>query len=213
MSPDPMRTADHPSSRRVRPWSLLRIAVALASLLILASAVAVAPAAVKVLDLAGHYVDPFGAHRARATVFIFIRSDCPISNRYAPEIERLDQEFAPQGVVFWLVYVDPRESVDAIRKHLREYGYHLSALRDSEHELVKMTGVEVTPEAAVFVPARTDQQMVYRGRIDDRYVDFGKSRPAPTTRDLEQILQQIIDGKAVKPETTHAIGCFISDLK
>jgi len=76
-----------------------------------------------------------------------------------------------------------------------------------------MTGVQVTPEVVVFVPGRTGQKMVYRGRIDDWYVDFGKARPAPTTHDLEQVLQEIVAGRQVTPETTHAIGCFIADLK
>ena len=31
------------------------------------------------------------------TVLIFISTDCPISNRYAPEIKRLHDEFAPKG--------------------------------------------------------------------------------------------------------------------
>jgi len=34
-----------------------------------------------------------------------------------------------------------------------------------------MARVKVTPEAAVFM---VDGHEVYRGRIDDRYVDFGK---------------------------------------
>jgi hypothetical protein len=55
--------------------------------------------------------------------------------------------------------------------------------------------------------------MVYRGRIDDRYVDFGKTRPAPTNRDLERVLEAILAGKSLSSETTPAVGCFIPDLK
>ena len=63
----------------------------------------------------------------------------------------------------------------------------------------------------VFVPDKSKKwQMVYRGRIDDRYVAFGKMRPAPTVRDLEQVLEAIIAGKEVKTKVTKAVGCFIS---
>jgi hypothetical protein len=55
--------------------------------------------------------------------------------------------------------------------------------------------------------------MVYRGRIDDRFVAFGKTRAAPTTHDLDQILEEIIRGKSISNKTTTAIGCFISDLR
>jgi hypothetical protein len=146
----------------------------------------------------------------KATVFVFIRTDCPISNRYAPEVRRLNEKFANTGVKFWLVYPDPGESTDVIRHHVKEYHYRLSALRDPEHKLVKITGAQVTPEAAVFL---ANGRMVYRGRIDNRYVAFGKTRPSPTARDLEQVLQDILEGKQVTSKTTTAIGCFIPDLQ
>jgi hypothetical protein len=76
-----------------------------------------------------------------------------------------------------------------------------------------MTGVRVTPEVAVFVPYTSGARMVYRGRIDDKYVDLGKERPQPTTHDLERVLMAIVEGKHVAPTMTRAVGCFISDLE
>ncbi len=162
------------------------------------------------LDLQGRQVDPLKQTDAKATVFLFTRTDCPISNRYAPEVLRLHAKFKSDNVRFWLVYPDPDESVKAIREHVKEYGYSFSVLRDPHHRLVKKTQVKVTPEAAVFVPAR---RMVYRGRIDDRYVDFGKARATPTQNDLEQALQAILEGRPVDRAMTPAVGCFISDLQ
>ena len=161
-------------------------------------------------DLDGRQVEPLLAKDAKAIVFIFIRTDCPLSNRYAPEVRRLDNKFAKSGVRFWLVYPDSDESGEIIRNHIKEYQYRLSALRDPEHKLVKMTGAQVTPEAAVFSPSG---RMIYRGRIDDRYVALGKARPAPTTRDLEQVLEAILEGRQITNKTTAAIGCFIPDLR
>ena len=43
------------------------------------------------------------------TVLIFVSTDCPVSNRYAPEITRLLEEFSPRGVRFQLVYPNPLE--------------------------------------------------------------------------------------------------------
>lgn len=167
------------------------------------------PLKLRLLDLDGHAVDPFAQKQARALVFLFVRSDCPVSNRYAPEIQRLHAEFVSQGITFWLVYPDANAGPDAIRAHLHEYHYQLAALRDPRQALVKATGAQVTPEAAVFVRGR----QVYRGRIDDRYVELGKERPAPSTHDLEQVLQTLARGETPKPRTTPAVGCFISDLR
>jgi hypothetical protein len=163
-------------------------------------------------DLTGRAVNPIRAKGARATVLIFFRTDCPISNRYAPEIQRLEAEFMPRGVVFWLIDPDPLQPAPAIRAYLAQYGYKDAAhvLRDPSHVLVKETGVEVTPEAAVFSGSGN---MLYRGRIDDWYVRLGQYRPAPTTNDLEAALKAILAGQPVKPRTTPALGCFIADLQ
>ena len=167
------------------------------------------PAQSRLLDLNGQEVDPLQDATARAIVMIFIRTDCPISNRYAPEIRRLHEKFASSGVAFWLVYPDAGEAVEVIRQHVKDYEYRLRVLRDPRHALVKMAGVRVTPEAAVFVAGR----LVYRGRIDNRFVAFGKARPAPTAHDLEDVIAAVLKGRTPATEiTTPAVGCFISDL-
>ena len=160
-------------------------------------------------DLAGTLVDPL-ASDADATVFVFARTDCPISNRYAPEVRRIHESFAAQSVAFWLVYVDPNESVEEINRHIAEYGYELDVLRDPEHRLVDRTGVRVTPEVAVF---SNRGEMVYRGRIDNRFPDFLKARAAATVHDLVQALEATLDGKAVENPRTDAVGCYIEDLR
>jgi hypothetical protein len=169
-----------------------------------------ADAHVRVLDLADKLVDPFDQPGARAIVVIFTRSDCPIANRYAPEIQRLHRAFGPKRVAFRLVYLDAGEPVSAIRTHLRQYGYDIPALRDPRHVLVSLTGARATPEAAVFTAER---RMVYRGRLDDRYVDLHKVRAAPTRHDLREVLTALVAGTPVQPRTTDAIGCFIADLR
>jgi peroxiredoxin len=166
-----------------------------------------------VLDLAGNRVDPRPRSGAGPAVLVFVRTDCPISNRYAPELRRLQDRFARKGVAFWLVYPDPAETPEAIRRHQRDFGLGFRALRDPQHEMVRETQVTVTPETAVFVASADGPRIVYRGRIDDRYVDFGRSRSAPTTRDLRAVLQALAAGSTLTPRTTPAVGCFIAPLE
>lgn len=167
-----------------------------------------------VVTLDGGHIDPFRvAPASRATVFVFTRTDCPISNRFAPTIEQLRRDFEPQGVRFWLVFVDPDEPAAAIRAHLTEYGQQATALRDPRHTLVEFSGATITPEAAVYVSSDGPARLAYRGRIDDRYVDFGRARPQPLKRDLREALEAVLAGRAVVPQTTPAIGCIIADLR
>jgi hypothetical protein len=161
-------------------------------------------------DLNGRRVDPFeAAPGTNAIVFIFTSAECPISNRYAPDVQRLHRRFAPEGVQFWLVYPNPADSPDIITRHVRNFSYPMRALRDPQHELVKLVGATVTPEAAIYHPTG---RMIYRGRIDDRNVSLGVERPAPMRKDLEEALSDTLAGKAVSGRVTQAVGCFIADF-
>jgi AhpC/TSA family protein len=186
-------------------WAVVPLASVLAG-----PAAAGTPAVSLVVDLSGRAVDPLPARGAGPTVLVFTRTDCPLSNRYAPTLRRLHDRFASRGASFWLVYPDGTEPVDAIRRHGRDFGFGFPALRDPDHALVALTGATVTPEAAVFVPDAEGPRMVYRGRIDDRAVEVGRTRPRATTRDLEQVLEALAAGGTVTPRTTAAVGCFIA---
>ena len=166
--------------------------------------------ALTVFDLAGHALDPFDATDAKAIVFIFISTDCPISNRYAPEIRRVEEEFARSGVRFWLVYADADTSSDAIQKHVKDFHLPQQVLRDPRQTLVRLAQARVTPEGAVFLPGG---RLVYHGRIDNRYADLGKERPEATQHDLEEVLKAIVQGKPVPYSTAKAVGCYIPEPK
>ena len=157
--------------------------------------------------LAGLILSLLVAQADRPTVYVFTTTDCPISNRYAPEIQRLAAKFGGQAK-FVLVYPVPADSPELIRDHTRKFAYSLDTLRDTGQKLVKQTGVTVTPEVAVM----RGSTVLYRGRIDDRYLAFGKDRPAPTKRDLEDALTAIAAGQTVAVRETQAIGCFLTDL-
>jgi AhpC/TSA family len=164
---------------------------------------------IRLLDLSGKPFDLWEQARS-ATVVLFARSDCPISNRFAPEIRRLYETYHSKGVEFFIVYVDPHEKPESIRRHLQEFQYPCQGLRDPTHTLVSLCGATVTPEAVVFSQNR---EMIYRGRINDQYVDFGKARTEPTTHDLGDAIESALSGQSVANPRTKAIGCLIKDLK
>lgn len=141
------------------------------------------------------------------TVYVFTTTDCPIANRYAPEIHRLASKFGAQAE-FVLVYPSAADTEIAIRAHKQKFAFALTSRRDTDQKLVKMTGATVTPEVAVM----NGDRLLYRGRIDDRYVEFGKDRVKPTTRDLEDALTAAVAGKPIAVKETRAVGCIIADL-
>jgi hypothetical protein len=122
----------------------------------------------------------------------------------------LYEAFEARGMRFWLVYPNPADSPEVIRRHLDAFSYPMRALRDPEHRLVKRANVTVTPEAAVFDKRG---QLTYRGRIDDRYASVGLERPTPTQHDLYDALKNTLAGERVVRPTTQAVGCFIADFR
>lgn len=161
------------------------------------------------VNLEGRLVNPLTANRDKIVVLIFLRRDCPVSSRYAPAIQQISQQYS-RNAAFWLVFPDQSDSPDAIRKYLSDYGYHLPAVRDPEHALVKLSGVQITPEVAVF---DRSHQRVYEGRIDDWYIELGRARPAPTTHELEDAIHAALSGNGVARSEVRGVGCYISDLE
>jgi hypothetical protein len=161
------------------------------------------------VDLDGAVVDPLKASSGKVVVLIFVRVDCPISNRYSPTIQEISRKYAGRAA-FWLVYPDRSESAEQIRKHEKEFGYELPTLRDVQRSLVDESHAQTTPEAAVF---DANRKLIYHGRIDNLFEDFGRARPAATTHELDEAIHAALDGKEVAKASVPGVGCYISDLK
>lgn len=160
-------------------------------------------------DLDGKPVDAFAVSGGRVVVLLFVRTDCPIANRYAPRLQKLSEKYRGKAE-FWLVYPDREQTASEIRAHREDFHYSIAALRDTRHALVKRAQATITPEAAVF---DSSGRLLYHGRIDNWYEDFGRSRARPTTHELEGAISAALQGKTATPDHAAAVGCYISDLK
>ena len=77
-----------------------------------------------------------------------------------------------------------------------------------------MTGATRTPEAAVFIHEGPASRLIYRGRIDNRYIDIGRARPKPTSHDLQNAIDSALSGGVgATPRITQPVGCIIADLE
>jgi hypothetical protein len=142
----------------------------------------------------------------RWSTLVFVRSDCPISNQYAPEIRRIHADYAINGVEFFLVYIDRHLTEEAVREHLEEFGHTLPAILDSDHVLVDKAGATITPEVAIFSEGA---ELEYRGRINNLYPTLGRPRRQVTEHDLRNALDDLVQGRPVRTPVTQATGCYI----
>ncbi len=142
---------------------------------------------------------------AQFDLLFFISSDCPISNRYAPAIVRMCRDYQPRGVRCFTIYPDLTDARTIVR-HRQEYGLGtIPAILDRDYRLVRAVGPRVTPEAAIYSAAGR----LYRGRIDNLYIDVGRSRRAATRNDARLALDEALAGRAITMPETEAVGCVI----
>jgi thiol-disulfide isomerase/thioredoxin len=149
-------------------------------------------------------------NRERATVFIFVATDCPNSNTYAPVLARLYRQYSGRGVTFFNVYSDPAENASSVHKHDTDFEVPFRALLDPHQALARETGARSTPEVVILGPRG---QQFYRGRIDNRFIEPGKTRFQPTENDLEEALDAILAGKTPPHPVTRTIGCAIPGIQ
>ena len=77
---------------------------------------------------------------ASGRVLFFIRHDCPICNRYVPEMNRIVQDYRSRGFGFTAVYSEVDFSHEDVQKHAREYHFDFPFVIDSDHRFAAQFG-------------------------------------------------------------------------
>jgi len=162
------------------------------------------------VDLSGSPISDLGGPGVKFIVLVFAATDCPISNRYVPEIARLNKEFSSRGVRLWWVFPNASDNAHLVSQHNRDFAIHENSMLDVSQATTRRANASVTPEAAIFT---ADMREVYHGRIDDRYLDVGKERPQAAHHDLELAISAALAGKPVPQPGGPSVGCSIVFLQ
>jgi len=185
----------------------MRLSYLMAALFIACAVVAAAGGSQdRVPDIDGRPLTPLQP-AAKAGVLFFVSTDCPISNSFAPEIQRICKDYAAKGVGCSLVYEDFPVNASIVRKHLDEYGYdRISAIVDGDRRIASQAHATIAPQAVVIDSAG---KIRYRGRINNFYAALGRPRQVVTVHDVRDALDAVLTGKTVSNPETRALGCYI----
>jgi hypothetical protein len=156
------------------------------------------------LDLEGRAHRPGDGEDCQAVVLVFMTTECPISREYVPELNRLAATAADKRVKFLGVLCEEGLSRAKAVEFDKQFDVAFPLLFDVSGEIAAALGPTHVPEA--FVLDR-GANVVYRGRIDDRYGDLGKKRPAPTTHELADAIDAVLAGKPIEVARTTPVGC------
>ena len=137
-----------------------------------------------------------------ATVVVFVANGCPTARAYTDRLIALHREWAPRGVNIIAVNsnnasLSPADTeAEMARRH-----FPFPYLKDAGAALARSLDARVTPHA--FVLDR-DMAVVYSGRIDD-----SRLGDKITTRDLNDAIAAVVQGRPVPSSHTEPFGCSI----
>lgn len=142
----------------------------------------------------------------KATVFIFLATECPLSQSYTNTITRLNEKYREEKIKFFAVFPGGKVEVNDIETFRNNYNFNLKSLLDEKKELTELLKATITPEAFVL---DSKLQTLYSGRIDDWAPALGTKKQVVTSHDLDNALSAIVTGKDIPVKHTKAVGCFI----
>jgi peroxiredoxin len=143
--------------------------------------------------------------RGHTVVLVFIGLECPVANAYVPEVQSQITATKDQKVLWFGVHSEPGVTKDEATKHAAEYKLTMPILLDGEQKLAAMVGAKKLGQVVVI----QDMQVVYRGRIDDRWAANGKRRDQPGTHELQDALAAIAKKQPIAVSETESYGCPI----
>jgi peroxiredoxin len=137
-------------------------------------------------------------------VLVFLGTECPLANLYAPRLAELARTRA--GVRFLAINPVPQDTSAVLARFARQHRLPFPAVKDPDARVAGLCGVSRTPEVVLLDSQRRVQ---YRGRIDDQYEPGGKNRGKPTRHDLAEAVRELVAGRPVSVPAAQAFGCLI----
>ncbi len=141
-----------------------------------------------------------------ATVLTVTCMHCPYVIAWNPRLRVAAEEYGPRGVRFLGIHSNdasryPADSIDHIRRFVRDQDWPYPFLHDESQEVARALGAEVTPHVFVL---DGEQRLVYRGAPDADHQD-----PAQDAAWLREALDAVLAGDEPERAETPARGCSI----
>ncbi len=160
------------------------------------------------LDINGKTVSLSDLRGKKGLVVVFMCNHCPYVKHIAPQLVRVVEDYADQGIAFVGISSNdaeayPDDSPEAMKQEAAKQGYTFPYLHDADQSVAKAYRAACTPDFFIF---DANQQLVYRGQMDD-------SRPKTdrplTGKDLREALNCLVEGKPINAQQKPSIGCNI----
>ncbi len=160
--------------------------------------------------------DVVSGNRFSSTMFLeklgilvmFICRHCPYVVHVQNELARLGKDYAEEALGLVAIssndadnYLDDRP--DELKAMAQELGFTFPYCYDESQEVAKAFTAACTPDFFLF---DANQQLVYRGQLDDSRPGNGKR---VTGKDLREAIDAVLVGRPVSQDQRPSAGCNI----
>ena len=161
----------------------------------------------RLLDHTGASHELYYFNDAKAIAFLVQGNGCPIVRNAMPRFKELRDEFAGQGVEFFMLNANLQDNRSNINTEVEKYGYDIPILMDETQLIGESLNLVRTGE--VFVVDPKTWTVAYHGAIDDR-LTYENQKKEAKNHFLRDALANMVDGKAPQVASTNGIGCLIN---
>lgn len=144
---------------------------------------------------------------SRLLVVFFTCVHCPYVTGSDEKTRQIVEAYAPKGVAFAAINSNSSgtyaaDSLEGMTARMAEHQFPWPFLRDESQETALAYGALRTPHFFVFDEER---RLRYTGRAIDQPRDW----KASTTRELEDALDALLEGRSPEVAATNPIGCNV----
>ncbi|MCF6295823.1 MAG: thioredoxin family protein [Flavobacteriaceae bacterium] len=164
----------------------------------------------KLMNVDGKMVSMSDYKDAKGFIITFTCNTCPYAVLYEDRINELNKKYAAKGFPVIAIMpnntdIMPGDSFEAMQKRAASKGFTFPYLLDEGQKIFPQYGATKTPH--MYVLQKTDKGNVvkYIGAVDDNYKDAS----AVKEKYVENAVDALLKGEAIKETKTRAIGCTI----
>ncbi|MCR4335834.1 MAG: thioredoxin family protein [archaeon] len=144
----------------------------------------------------------------KAYLVIFMCNHCPYVVPKFRYIKELFEKYESKGLAMFGINSNDTEAYGEddmahMKKYYNAQKFRFYYLLDETQETAKKYGATCTPDPFLF---DSEKKLVYHGKIDDAHM---KTHEEAKTNELEEAIQQVLEGKEVTVKEEPSMGCNI----
>ena len=158
--------------------------------------------------VSGQTISPDSFAGKKGLLVMFICKHCPFVKHVQAELSKIGKDYASSNLGIVAISANnaaqyPDDAPDKLKQMVQEQQFVFPLCYDETQETAKAYTAACTPDFFLF---DSDQQLVYRGQLDDSRPSNGQP---VTGKDLRGAIDGILADKPVDPDQKPSIGCNI----